>query len=168
MSYIIAIIVLLLAGLAFTGFQARNTTPAAPTPVVEQNKVPVEATPTTPTETKTNPTNTTTAPSTETPSTKTTYKNGTYEATVTYVVPNRKTYSMDVSLTLTDDVITTAAVSYGDGAEKDPNAQRFDAAYKSLVIGQKLDAIQLSRVGGASLTTNAFNEAAGTIKTKAS
>ena len=38
---------------------------------------------------------------------------------------------------------------------------------KTLVVGKKLETISLSRVGGASLTTNAFNEALAEVKTKA-
>ncbi len=40
-------------------------------------------------------------------------------------------------------------------------------AYESQVIGKKLDAIKLSRVGGASLTTGGFNDALAKVKSVA-
>ena len=44
-----------------------------------------------------------------------------------------------------------------------PLQERFDAVYKTEVVGKKLTDINLSRVGGASLTSKAFNEAVADI-----
>lgn len=95
------------------------------------------------------------------------YTDGTYTTDVTYLTPKRDTYGMRVSLTLSQDIVTGATITYSDGAEKDPNAARFEAAYRAQVIGKDIDTINLSRVGGASLTTNAFNNAVSEIKSDA-
>jgi hypothetical protein len=91
---------------------------------------------------------------------------GTHTANVTYFTPKRDEYSLSVSLTTENGVVTDATIIYGQGAEVDPNPQRFDGAYREVVIGQKLEDINLSRVGGASLTTAAFNEAVEQILTE--
>lgn len=96
-----------------------------------------------------------------------TYKNGTYTKSVTYMTPRQTEYRIDVSLTIADNAVTDSTITYSQGADKDPNPQRFEAAYKTEVIGKKMNSISLSRVGGASLTTNAFNNALSDIKTQA-
>jgi hypothetical protein len=95
------------------------------------------------------------------------YQDGAYEADVTYLTPARSEYLLDVSLTLTKDVVTGVNITYSQGAEKDPNAAKFEAVYKTQVIGKDIDTLNLSRIGGASLTTGAFNNALATIKTNA-
>ena len=92
---------------------------------------------------------------------------GEYTTRTTYLTPRRDEYSLDVTLTLKDDVVVDASIDYGQGAENDPNAARFEAAYKTEVIGKPLSEISLSRVGGASLTTGAFNAALADIKADA-
>ncbi len=95
------------------------------------------------------------------------YKDGTYETDVTYLTPVRSEYAANVSLTLSKDVVTGAKVTYSNGGKKDPNAARFNASYKAEVIGKDIDTLNLSRVGGASLTTAAFNKALVSIKAEA-
>lgn len=117
----------------------------------------VVTTPTTPTATETTPTATDTD----------VYKDGTYTATASYTDPGRKTYDVTVTLTVADDVVTDASVAYNGGAANTPNHTRFENGYKAEVIGKSLDSISLARVGGASLTTEAFNDAVAEIKTEA-
>ena len=147
MPYIIAIIIIALGAVGFTFFKGTTKTVEAPTPAIAEEMTPQAI-----------PTKETIA---------TTFKNGTYKNTVTYQTPNRTEYQLDVTLTVSNDVVTDAKVAYSQGAEKDPNAQRFEGAYKTEVIGKSLDSINLSRVGGASLTTGAFNKALTQIKTDA-
>lgn len=87
-----------------------------------------------------------------------------YAVTTTYFTPARAEYQMDVTLAVDNDVITDANIAYSQGAESDPNAQRFEAAYKEEVIGANINELSLSRVGGASLTTEAFNNAVADIR----
>ena len=155
MPYVIAIVLVIVGGAVYFFLQedAQVATPE-PTPVTQeliQNEPAPEA-----------------APSTNTEGEATTdYKDGTYETQVTYLTPVRDEYLLDVSLTLTNDIVTGANVVYSQGAEKDPNPQRFEAAYKAQIIGKNIDTLNLSRVGGASLTTAAFNNALADIKADA-
>ena len=159
MPYLIAIVLVIIGGAAYY-FLQDNTTTVTPEPApVTQELV------------ETNPTTQEPAPSTndtDTPATGTTdYTDGTYKTDVTYFTPMRSEYGVNVSLTLNKDIITDATVTYSNGAEVDPNAAKFQAAYKAQVIGKDIDTLNLSRVGGASLTTGAFNNALVAIKADA-
>jgi hypothetical protein len=87
--------------------------------------------------------------------------NGTFEGSGTYLTPARGEHSVDITVTVTNDVVTDITTRYDgkDSGFSNGHQERFDAAYKSQVIGKKLSDISLSRVGGASLTTNGFNDA---------
>jgi hypothetical protein len=133
-----------------------NTTPAnqtAPAPVATTPPQPpvVAPTPTTPT----------------TPATM--YSNGIHTVTTSYVAPGNANHTVTVALTLDNDVVKDATITYGgDKVETSSNYQRkFSDNYKKIVIGKPIDTLSLSRVGGASLTTKAFNEAVVAIKTEA-
>src|SRR3989344_1271792 len=83
--------------------------------------------------------------------------------------PARTTLEIDVTLTVEGGIVTDANVVYDNGEGfSNPNQERFDGAYKAEVIGKPLNDISLSRVGGASLTSNAFNEALEIIRTQQS
>jgi len=164
MPYIIAFVVIVVVGVSFTLFQ--NSKPAEETTdtairveekLPEENNAPTDSIATEP------------APETPTAKPEVTadapdYNDGSYTTSVTYTTPKNDEYSLDITLTIANDVVVDTNVVYSQGAEKDPNAQRFDKAYEALVIGKDMDAISLSRVGGASLTTGAFNNALAKIK----
>jgi hypothetical protein len=90
----------------------------------------------------------------------------TYTAEVPYAAPRGVGDSVTVSLTVNDrGVITAADVEYVSDHEISGIRQAaFDAAYKDFVIGQPLDRLDLSVVGGSSLTTAAFMEAVEKIR----
>ena len=72
---------------------------------------------------------------------------------------------MAVTLSVADGIVTDASVTF-DGQSSgfsNPNHERFNAAYKPEVVGKKLTEVSLSRVGGASLTSKAFNDAVAKI-----
>lgn len=144
MPYIIAVLAIAVVGIGFTFFQSSK-----------QSTIP---------ETSTTVTNT---PTTEVVTQTNIYKNGVHTATVTYLTPVKAEYMLGVSLTLENDTVTDAQVIYSQGAEKDPNAQNFETAYRTEIIGKNIDSLNLSRVGGASLTTGAFNKSLAAIKTDA-
>ncbi len=75
------------------------------------------------------------------------------------------TYTIDVTLEVSNGVVKSADVMYGnkETGYEHPLQERFDAVYKTEVVGKKLEDINLSRVGGASLTSKAFNEAVADI-----
>jgi hypothetical protein len=143
----------------------------------EETTIPKDTTTTTNTETAaTSPTPVGTAPTTNTPVAAvppvvatTVYANGAHTVTTTYKAPGDASHNVNVNLTLKDDIVTAATVSYsGDKVDTSSNYQsKFSAAYQAQVIGRSLNSIKLSRVGGASLTTGAFNAALAEIKTKA-
>lgn len=85
----------------------------------------------------------------------------TYTASANYMTPARTEHDIAVTLTLdSDGVVTDADVVYDDSTGySNANQERFDNAYKNEVVGVPLENISLSRVGGASLTSGAFNEA---------
>lgn len=94
------------------------------------------------------------------------YVDGSYRSQVSYRTPE-DTYSLDLTLTIVNDVITNSSVSFDTKGVKDSYSKRFSSAYQSSVIGQDLGSISLSRVGGASLTTRAFNNAVSNIRNQA-
>lgn len=97
--------------------------------------------------------------------TSTLYKDGDYTTTTTYLAPNRASHNVEVTLTIINDIVTASTVTFsGDKVEGSTiNQNNFLAAYETEVIGKPLGDISLSRVGGASLTSAAFNEAVGKI-----
>jgi uncharacterized protein with FMN-binding domain len=95
------------------------------------------------------------------------YRNGAYTSNITYRTPEGG-YSMTVTLTISNDKITTSDISYDSKTARDKYTRRFTNSYDSYVTGNDLDSVNLSRVGGASLTSNAFNKAIADIKNQAS
>jgi len=97
------------------------------------------------------------------------YANGTYSASASYITPGRSTHNVNVTLTLANDIITDTKVTFtGDENRTTSGMQsKFTAAYQTLVVGKKIDDLSLSRVGGASLTTGAFNKALEEVKISA-
>lgn len=101
------------------------------------------------------PTQTTTA----TPITQSQSK--TVSTIVNFSVPKGQTDSFSLTATVKDGLITDLSFSQDynnrDSAEY---FQSFQNSFsKSSVIGKKIGSVYLSRVGGATLTTNAFNQA---------
>ena len=108
------------------------------------------------------PTNITTNPS----QTQSVSKDGTYKTDVTYRAPDGYSETIHLSTDIKAGVINNFSFSY-DSASNPTSAgylSRFDSNLsKSLIIGKKITDISLSRVGGSSLTTRAFNKAIGQI-----
>lgn len=92
------------------------------------------------------------------------YKNGTYSTRSTYRTPGG-TYTMNFSATISNDTISNTSLSIDPGS--DSYSKRFINSYQSTVIGQDLGSVHPSRIGGASLTTRAFNTALDTIRQQA-
>jgi uncharacterized protein with FMN-binding domain len=92
------------------------------------------------------------------------YKDGTYTQSGRYISPGGAE-SIDVSVTIANNIITSAEVK-GNASRGDAKAYQSDfiAGYKSSVVGKEVDSVSLSRVAGASLTSNGFNTALDAIK----
>ncbi len=87
-----------------------------------------------------------------------------YVAEASYFTPRRVEHDIGVTLELDGTTIVDANVTYDGGAAGTPQHSSFDNAYAAEVIGKDVNTIELSRVGGASLTSNAFNEAVAEIR----
>lgn len=112
-----------------------------------------------------------TAPSPESADSGQSGLTGTFSTDSSYLTPRRTEHTVELTLTVENDVVTDAVVTFDGnpaGQYSNDNQARFDAAYQSEVIGKSLDDIALSRVGGASLTSQAFNEAVAEVKTQTS
>lgn len=117
-------------------------------------------------------TNTTDSPTTSTndsPASTSTgsYKNGTYTASTSYMVP-RGTNTINVTLTIVDGVITSISTKHtSNDHESALYIDSFDSDIDDATTGESLSGFSVSRIGGASLTTDAFNDVLDTIRTDA-
>lgn len=92
------------------------------------------------------------------------FTNGTYTASADYNAPKNNVETVNINLTLADGVIESINTTYEANHEISKARQAaFDEAYKSQVVGKKIDEVSLSRVGGSSLTTVGFMDALETI-----
>jgi hypothetical protein len=105
------------------------------------------------------PTQTTTA----TPVTQSQSK--TVSTTVNFSVPKGHTDSMSVTATVKDGVITNISFDQqSSNHESEEYYQRFESRFSTAsVVGKNIGSVSLSRVGGATLTTNAFNRAVSNL-----
>lgn len=100
-------------------------------------------------------------------SSSSTYKDGQYTANTTYYVPHG-TNSISATVTVANGTVTAVKVSndYNDN-ESGMYIDSFESALQSAVVGKAIDGLSLSRIGGASLTTQAFDEVLATIQNNA-
>lgn len=96
-----------------------------------------------------------------------TYTDGTYTKVATYRTPRNVAHDISVTLTLEGGIVTSADVRYNGIEAETSMHQNFESAWEPVVVGESLDSVTLSRVGGASLTSQAFNEAVAEIKVEA-
>jgi len=125
------------------------------------------ATPTT----SSNASSATSAPNTTTTSTTTAnasgYKDGAYNASVSYSVP-RGQESIQVSLTLANGVVTGVSIHNSENDFDSAQYQEeFAADYKAQVVGKSISGLRVSVIAGASDTTQAFNTAVDKITSQA-
>lgn len=90
--------------------------------------------------------------------------NETYVATASYLTPKRTEHDIEITLELEGKTIIDANVTYDGDTAKTPSHSAFDGVYTTVVLGKNINQIELSRVGGASLTSDAFNEAVADIR----
>lgn len=102
-----------------------------------------------------------------TSSTSSNYKDGTYSDTASYYTPDGSE-DIKVTLVIANGTVTSASIeNSGNDRESAMYQQRFAASYTSYVVGKSIDSLQLSRIAGASLTTDGFNSAIEAIRTDA-
>jgi hypothetical protein len=96
------------------------------------------------------------------------YADGAYKTAIRYEVPYGYVESMDVSVTIKNGVVTETDVAFEIiNPVSNDYIDLFERYYKEKVIGQPINDISLSRIGGASLTNAAFNAALQNIKNEA-
>lgn len=95
------------------------------------------------------------------------YKDGSYTESVSYSVP-RETNTLNATITLSNDKITSVSTSgaYNGGESKRYNTS-FNSEISSAVVGKKLSDAKIDTIGGASLTSMAFNQIIDAITSKA-
>ncbi len=93
------------------------------------------------------------------------YKDGTYTASADYRVPEGHTNIIDVKLSIVDGKIATVSLtSQADDVESKEHIGDFVEAISGDAKGQSIADYQPSRVGGASLTTGAFNDVLDAVR----
>ncbi len=169
MPYTIAAVIAVIGVVAFTVMQSDPAVESEVILVTEEVRTPEEESPIVPeAETAVSTEPETVADAERDDGDATEFADGSYTAQTSYFTPRRTEHTMDVTLVLEDNIVTEASILWdGEVTPKTPNHSGFDEAYKEVVLGLSLDEIQLSRVGGASLTSESFNEAVKAIETQA-
>lgn len=170
MPYVIAVVVLVIAAAAFLVLRSPVEAPTTPEPNEAREEAPDQASVEAEVEPNANAdvtaeTELDATPETEAPTVPVVVSQ-TYTAEASYLTPRRTEHVIDVTLTIDGTTITNADVTYDGGAAATPSHAGFDNAFEAAVIGQNINTISLSRVGGASLTSNAFNDAVAEIRTQ--
>lgn len=94
-------------------------------------------------------------------------KDGSYQATSSYFVPNGSE-DIKVNLTLKNGVVNDVAVINSENDFTSASYQEdFVSAYKNFVVGKKITDLQLNIISGASDTTRGFNDALSQIAAQA-
>lgn len=96
------------------------------------------------------------------------YSDGNYSSKIEYQVPKRYTDSISVELKLSDGVVNSLSVDqFASNDESAFYQGGFEDVIEAEVVGKSLEELSLSRVGGASLTTQAFMDAIDQIRDEA-
>lgn len=95
------------------------------------------------------------------------YTDGTYTAEGAYQTPET-VETISVTLTLADDVVTDVEI-VGDpiAPETERYQGQFIAGIADVIVGKKLDDLDVDRVAGSSLTSGGFNQAVVGVKDQA-
>lgn len=118
------------------------------------------------TSTATPSTGTTTTPTTEA-APASTYTDGSYTANGSYQTPE-SVEEITVTLTLAADIVTGVEVTGNPSKQESRQYQsEFIGGISDAVVGQDIDSLSVSRVGGSSLTSGGFNQAVDEIKSQA-
>ncbi|PKI90528.1 hypothetical protein CW368_10085 [Actinomycetales bacterium SN12] len=95
------------------------------------------------------------------------YADGTYTAEGSYRTPET-VETIEVTLRIAEDTVTAVEVVGDPLAPESKNYQgQFIAGISDVVVGKKLDELQVDRVAGSSLTSGGFDQAVVKIKDEA-
>jgi hypothetical protein len=88
-----------------------------------------------------------------------TYKSGTYTLSGSYKVPRGDMEPISITVAIVDDVVTDLQVkTEATSSESAKYQAAFGKEINAKVVGTSLKSVNASRVGGASLTSRAFND----------
>ncbi len=108
------------------------------------------------------------AQSTATSPTSSSYKDGTYSGKASYMVPHGHN-SISVTVEIKDSKIVSASAQHDyTDHESGMYVDEFDSSLDTAVTGESVESLSPSRIGGASLTTDAFDNVLDTIRSEAS
>ena len=95
------------------------------------------------------------------------YKNGTYTAQSSYMVPHGQN-TISVQMSVENGSITAVKTSHNySDQESAYYTESFNSLIEQKVVGKSLSKLSVGRVGGASLTSSAFDDAIATIQNEA-
>lgn len=87
------------------------------------------------------------------------YANGQYSGTRMYDLPSGDQSEVTINLVFENDTVSAASMTFATKNNTSRNwIRKFEAAYQSEVVEKNIDDVSLSRVAGASLTTDTFND----------
>lgn len=96
------------------------------------------------------------------------YKDGTYTASTSYTVPGGANNSIDTTLTISGGKVTAVTARNGTYDRQSQNyVDWFEQQLDSEIVGQSVEGLSPNRIGGASLTTYAFDQTLDTIRNDA-
>lgn len=95
------------------------------------------------------------------------YKDGTYSATVAYYVP-KGSNDLTAKITVSGGKVTAATVDHNyNDRESGMYIDSFESALQNAVVGKSINGLSLGRIGGATLTTQAFDDALTAVRSEA-
>lgn len=99
----------------------------------------------------------------------TTYRNGTYTGIGSYSTDKgKKTERIDVKLSISGDVVRgVEIISYAKANKSVKYVGRFNKDIAGIVVGRRVDSLDVHGIGGASDTSTGFRTALASIKAKA-
>lgn len=92
------------------------------------------------------------------------YRDGSYTASQTYKVPGNQSNTLTAIIEIEKDTIVNVSTSSSHDSSSEEYNLDFEAGIEKEIVGKKIDNLLLSVVGGASLTSEAFNLVIGKIK----
>lgn len=151
-------VVLAALGLVVSGCSSTPAPEATPTPVPTEPQA---------TETVSSPAAMEAASSDAVEAMVSLYKDGTYTVVGNYESPAGPE-AINVTVTLAGDTVTEVEyVGTAEHMRSKREQANFGEGYRPMVVGKKIDDIQLVAVSGASLTTNGFMDALAKVKAEA-
>ena len=145
--------------------EAADTSTVTVTTQVSTETPSTEQTETAPAEDTTTPAETETATE-QTPANN--YLNGTYSASGVYRVPGGDREDISLQITIENDNVTALTVdTVATNGESAEYQAPFDAQINGEVIGQDIDDADVFSLGGASLTSAAFNDLLDAVRNEA-